>query len=128
VRLCAADRRSAVAHSTYREAFRAIVRGSALFLPRKLKIICYGRGCKEMSMKLSPLFAVAAALLVAACGNTTGDRALSGAALGAGAGLAVGAVTGATLLEGAVVGGALGAAAGALTKSDQVNLGKPVWR
>jgi osmotically inducible lipoprotein OsmB len=81
-----------------------------------------------MSMKLSPLFAVAAALLVAACGNTTGDRALSGAALGAGAGLAVGAVTGATLLEGAVVGGALGAAAGALTKSDQVNLGKPLWR
>jgi Ca2+/Na+ antiporter len=69
-----------------------------------------------------------AALTLAACGNTTGDRALSGAAIGAGAGLAVGAVTGATLLQGAVVGGALGAAAGALTDNRQINLGRPVWR
>lgn len=79
-------------------------------------------------MKLLPPLAITGALLVAACGNTTGDRALSGAALGAGAGLAVGAVTNATLLQGAVVGGALGAAAGALTTKDQVNLGRPVWR
>ena len=69
-----------------------------------------------------------AALVLAGCGNTMGDRALSGGAIGAGAGLAVGAVTGATLLEGALVGGALGAAAGALTNSGQVNLGRPVWR
>jgi hypothetical protein len=69
-----------------------------------------------------------AALTLAGCGNTTGDRALSGAAIGAGAGLAVGAVTGATLLEGAVVGGALGAAAGALTDKRQINLGRPLWR
>lgn len=79
-------------------------------------------------MKLLPPLAIAGSLLVAACGNTTTDRALSGAALGAGAGLAVGAVTNATLLQGAVVGGALGAAAGALTTKDQVNLGRPVWR
>ncbi len=76
---------------------------------------------------ITPLL-LAATLLLAACGNTTGDRALSGAAIGTGAGLAVGAVTGATLLQGAVVGGALGAAAGALTNSDQVNLGRPAWR
>jgi hypothetical protein len=69
-----------------------------------------------------------AALTLAACGNTTGDRALSGAAIGAGAGLAVGAVTGATLLQGAVVGGALGAATGALTDNRQINLGRPLWR
>jgi Ca2+/Na+ antiporter len=69
-----------------------------------------------------------AALTLAACGNTTGDRALSGAAIGAGTGLAVGAVTGATLLQGAVVGGALGAAAGALTDNRQINLGRPLWR
>jgi hypothetical protein len=81
-----------------------------------------------MTMKLLPPLAIAGALLVAACGNTTGDRALSGGAIGAGAGLAVGAVTGATLLQGAVVGGALGAAAGALTTNDQVNLGRPAWR
>jgi hypothetical protein len=69
-----------------------------------------------------------AALTLAACGNAPGDRALSGAAIGAGAGLAVGAVTGATLLQGAVVGGALGAATGALTDDRQINLGRPLWR
>ncbi|TQF83089.1 hypothetical protein FK498_03335 [Elioraea sp. Yellowstone] len=69
-----------------------------------------------------------AALALAGCGNTVGDRALSGGAIGAGAGLAIGAVTGATLLEGALIGGAVGAAAGALTRSDQVNLGRPAWR
>lgn len=69
-----------------------------------------------------------AVLLIGGCGNTTGDRAISGAMIGAGAGLAVGAVTGATLLEGAVVGGALGAAAGALTDNRQIDLGRPLWR
>jgi hypothetical protein len=83
---------------------------------------------KEMIMRLLPVLALGGAMLVAACGSTTGDRAISGAALGAGAGLAVGAVTSATLLQGAVVGGALGAAAGALTDQNQVNLGKPAWR
>jgi hypothetical protein len=81
-----------------------------------------------MTMRFLPLLALGGALFVAGCGNTTGDRALSGAAIGAGTGLAVGAVTGATLLQGAVVGGALGAAAGALTDNDQVNLGRPAWR
>lgn len=79
-------------------------------------------------MRMLPPLALGGALLLAACGNTTGDRAASGAMIGAGTGLAVGAVTGATLLQGAVVGGALGAAAGALTDNDQVNLGRPVWR
>jgi hypothetical protein len=83
---------------------------------------------EEMTMRLLPLLALGGAMLVAACGSSQGDRALSGAALGAGAGLAVGAVTNATLLQGAVVGGALGAAAGALTDQGQVNLGKPAWR
>lgn len=71
---------------------------------------------------------VLAALSLAACGNTVGDRALSGGALGAGAGLAVGAVTSATLLQGAIIGGAIGAATGALTDSGQINLGRPAWR
>jgi hypothetical protein len=79
-------------------------------------------------MRALPLLALGAVLVLAGCGNTTGDRAISGGAIGAGAGLAVGAVTGATLLQGAVVGGALGAAAGALTNNDQVNLGRPAWR
>jgi hypothetical protein len=82
----------------------------------------------EVIMKLLPCLMLAGGLMLGACGNTTGDRAASGAGLGAAAGLAVGAVTGATLLEGAVVGGALGAAAGALTDKSQVDLGKPAWR
>ena len=31
-------------------------------------------------------------------------------------------------IEGALIGGAVGAGAGALTKEDQINLGKPIWR
>jgi osmotically inducible lipoprotein OsmB len=69
-----------------------------------------------------------ALLLLAACGSSTSDRALSGGALGAGAGAATGAVTGGSALGGALLGGAAGAATGALTDDDDVDLGKPVWR
>ncbi len=73
--------------------------------------------------------AVAALSLVglSACGQSTGDRALSGGAIGAGAGALGGALVGAPV-TGAVLGGAAGAAGGALTRPDQVDLGKPVWR
>lgn len=67
-------------------------------------------------------------LLMAACGDTTEDRALSGAGIGAGAGAVIGAVTGIGPVGGALIGGAVGATAGAVTDSSQVNLGKPVWR
>lgn len=76
-------------------------------------------------------YLIASALLpllaLAACGDTMGDRALSGAGIGAGAGALTGLLFGAPL-TGAVVGGALGAGAGALTTRDQVNLGPPSWR
>lgn len=62
-----------------------------------------------------------------ACGETTGDRALSGAGIGAGVGLLGGALAGAPL-TGAVLGGALGAGAGVLTTPNQVDLGRPAWR
>ena len=55
------------------------------------------------------------ALSLAACGQTRGQRALSGGAIGAGGGAAVGAVTGGNPLTGALIGGAGGAAVGALT-------------
>ncbi len=71
---------------------------------------------------------LAAALALSACGNTTQDRAMSGAGLGAAGGAAVGAATGGNLLGGALLGGAAGAAAGALTDEKDVNLGKPVWK
>lgn len=63
-----------------------------------------------------------------ACGHSTSDRALSGGALGAGAGAAIGGLTGGSMLGGALIGGAAGAAGGALTKSNDVDLGRPVWR
>ena len=65
---------------------------------------------------------------VAACGSSTGDRAISGGAIGAGAGAAVGVITGGSAVGGALLGGAAGAATGALTKEKNVNLGKPFWR
>ena len=73
------------------------------------------------------VIATASLLCLSACGNTTGDRALSGAGIGAAGGAVVGALAG-NPLAGAAIGGAVGAGAGALTTSNQVNLGKPIWR
>lgn len=53
---------------------------------------------------------------VSACGYTRGDRALSGAAIGAAGGAAIGAATGGDPVTGAIIGGAGGAAVGAVTK------------
>ena len=72
---------------------------------------------------MKKLLAAAALLALAACGTTTQDRALSGGALGAGAG----ALTGGSLLTGALLGGLLGGAGGALTSSNTVDLGRPIW-
>lgn len=52
---------------------------------------------------------------LAACGSTPGERALSGAGLGAAGGAVIGAATGGSVLGGALLGGAGGAAIGALT-------------
>ena len=65
------------------------------------------------------------ALSLAACGNTTGDRAISGGGIGAGVGLVGGLLVGAPV-QGALIGGAVGAGTGALTTSEQVDLGKPI--
>jgi hypothetical protein len=61
-------------------------------------------------------------LPLAACGDTTGERALSGAGIGAGIGAAGAALTGGSLLGGAVIGGVAGAATGALTDEDDIDL------
>ncbi|MEI8397483.1 MAG: hypothetical protein WCF85_22430 [Rhodospirillaceae bacterium] len=65
--------------------------------------------------------------VLGACGNSTGDRAVSGAGIGAGLGALGGFMVGAPL-EGALIGGAVGAGTGALTNRDQINLGRPIWR
>jgi osmotically inducible lipoprotein OsmB len=59
---------------------------------------------------------------LAACGDTKGERALSGGAIGAGAGAVGGALTGGSPWTGAVIGGAAGAATGALTDEDDIDL------
>jgi osmotically inducible lipoprotein OsmB len=54
-------------------------------------------------------------LAVTACGDTWGQRAVTGGGIGAGSGAVIGAVTGMGPLTGAVVGGLVGAGAGAAT-------------
>lgn len=71
---------------------------------------------------------LALVLAIAACGYNTGDRALSGAAIGAGAGAATSAIVGGGVLTGALLGAGVGAAAGALTDPDDIQLGRPIWR
>jgi hypothetical protein len=78
---------------------------------------------KPISLKISLVLGV---LALAACGQTTGDRALSGGAIGAGAGAIGGALMGSPG-TGALIGGALGAGTGALTSPSQIDLGRPVW-
>jgi hypothetical protein len=70
---------------------------------------------------------IAAVLVVGACGTAPGDRGLSGAGLGAGAGVVVGAVTGLTLAQGALIGAGVGAVTGLLTDPDKLDLGDPPW-
>lgn len=78
-------------------------------------------------INLPTLLAVAAVSL-GACGYSQGDRAISGAAIGAGAGAVGGAVLGGDPVAGALIGGAGGAAVGAFTDPKQLNLGRPAWR
>ncbi len=83
-----------------------------------------------MKTKISPVLAVCLAglPLLAACGQTPGDRALSGGGIGAGTGAALSAATGGNPLTGALIGGGVGAVGGAVTSPDTVNLGQPIWR
>ena len=81
-----------------------------------------------VSRKCVALLTVGAPLLLTGCGITQGDRAVSGAGLGAATGAVVGAVTPLTPVGGALLGAAVGGAAGAFTTPSEVNLGPPVWR
>ncbi len=63
-----------------------------------------------------------ALMALSACGQTKGERALSGGAIGAGTGAVGGALLGGDPVTGAIIGGAAGAATGALTDPDTINL------
>lgn len=64
---------------------------------------------------MKSIITLALLLVLAACGESPGGRAVSGGLLGAGAGAAVSGITGGNLGTGALVGGGIGAAGGALT-------------
>jgi len=64
---------------------------------------------------LSAMILVPLALSLAACGETWEQRAVTGAGIGAGAGLAVGALAGWPLIGPALAGAALGGGIGAAT-------------
>jgi hypothetical protein len=70
------------------------------------------------------LFGAAA---LSACGTYQGDRAASGALIGAGGGAAIGALAG-NAGAGAIIGGVGGAVVGAATSPCTLNLGDPFWR
>ncbi|MDI1285275.1 MAG: hypothetical protein PSV46_12860 [Reyranella sp.] len=68
-------------------------------------------------LKLAATFAIL--LSVAACGDTWGQRAVTGGAIGAGSGAVVGGATGVGVLPGALIGGAVGAGVGAATTPER---------
>jgi len=71
-------------------------------------------------------FAAVAPLCVAGCGTNPGDRAASGALIGAAGGAIIGAAAGNPGL-GAAVGAVGGGVVGAATDPCDLNLGDPVW-
>jgi len=81
---------------------------------------CGGNMNREMKLVNNTMAAVglAALLSLAACGQSTGERAVSGGLIGAGTGAAVGAVTGVGAGTGALVGGGVGAVGGAATSDN----------
>ncbi len=72
-------------------------------------------------------FAAAAALALAGCGTNPGDRAASGALLGAAGGAIIGGAAGNPGL-GAAAGAVAGGVVGAATDPCDLNLGDPVWK
>lgn len=69
------------------------------------------------ALKIASTFAIL--LSVAACGDTWGQRAVTGGAIGAGSGAVVGSATGMGVLPGALIGGAVGAGVGAATTPER---------
>ena len=70
---------------------------------------------------------IVAALPLAACGTTPGDRGLSGAGLGAASGAVIGALIGGPVLAAAAIGAGVGAATGLVSSPSTVELGRPIW-
>ncbi|MAS87268.1 MAG: hypothetical protein CMH30_04740 [Micavibrio sp.] len=75
-----------------------------------------------MAIKIAFLaFSFVALMLTAGCGDTQGERTLSGAGIGAGVGAVGGALVGGSATTGAAVGAAVGGATGAMTDKEDIN-------
>src|SRR5258708_39319361 len=68
-----------------------------------------------MKAKVVAVIVLPLAMALSACGDTWGERALTGGGIGAGTGLAVGALAGWPLVAPVLVGAAVGAGIGAIT-------------
>ena len=79
-----------------------------------------------MHAKLALAVSAVSSLSLAACGETPGCRALTGAGVGAAGGAAIGALAGAPL-TGALAGAAGGGLIGAATSPNQVNGPSPCY-
>ncbi len=72
---------------------------------------------------------IATLALLAGCGSGSFDRVTTGAGTGAAGGAAIGLLGGPVgVLAGAAIGAGVGAVTGGTTSSDQIDLGKPVWK
>ena len=72
-----------------------------------------------MQTKIASILLIPRALSVSACGDTWGERAVTGGGIGAGTGLAIGAIAGWPLVGPALVGAAVGAGIGAATAPEK---------
>jgi osmotically inducible lipoprotein OsmB len=80
---------------------------------RKMKT--EGERARMIRKLIVPLLLGSLALGLTGCGNSPGMRALTGGAIGAGAGAGIAAVSGGKPATGALIGGAVGAVGGAVT-------------
>lgn len=71
-----------------------------------------------MKTKFVSILLIPMALSLSACGETWGERAVTGGGIGAGTGLAIGALAGWPLVGPALVGAAVGAGIGAATAKE----------
>ena len=72
-----------------------------------------------MNTKLVAVIVLPLALTLSACGDTWGERAVTGGGIGAGTGLVIGAVAGWPLLAPILVGTAVGAGIGAVSGNNK---------
>ena len=72
-----------------------------------------------MKTKFVAVIALPLVLVLSACGDTWGERAVTGGGIGAGTGLVIGAVAGWPLLAPVLVGTAVGAGIGAASNNNK---------